>query len=192
MFVIWISGCGIYKLTDNFQKFDGFLNLAICYNEFMVETTEPTPPEKTPPIPKTPAPTPAPDPEAEREKRQMKIMLTVAGILLVIFVIGGITLLMMAPGETTSKVRDVFIIFMALESLVIGVALVILVVQLATLINLLNNEIRPIIRSTNDTVNTLKGTVVFLSDNLSEPVIKLNETIAALRKFFSIIRPGRP
>jgi hypothetical protein len=56
----------------------------------------------------------------------------------------------------------------------------------------LNNEIRPIIRSTNDTVNTIKGTVFFLSDNLSEPVIKLNETIAAISKFFQIIRPGKP
>jgi hypothetical protein len=80
---------------------------------------------------------------------------------------------------------------MALESLVIGVVLVILVVQLAILINLLQNEIRPIIHSTNDTVNTLRGTVVFLSDNLAEPVIKLNEYLAAAKRFFELLRPGR-
>jgi predicted PurR-regulated permease PerM len=106
-------------------------------------------------------------------------------------IITGTVLLLRADIDTTARIRDVFIIFMALESLVIGVALVVLIVQLATLINLLNNEIRPIINSTNQTVNTIKGTVTFLSDNLSEPVIKLNETIAGIQKFFDILRIGR-
>ena len=123
--------------------------------------------------------------------RKAPVGMIIAAILVLALVITSAVLLLNSSNDTTARVRDVFIIFMALESLVIGVALVILIVQLATLINLLNNEIRPIIRSTNDTVNTLKGTIVFLSDNLSEPVIKLNESIAAIRKFFDIIRPGR-
>ena len=123
--------------------------------------------------------------------RKAPVGLIIAGVVILALLIIGVVLLLSADNNTTGRVRDVFIIFMALESLVIGVALVILIVQLATLINLLNNEIRPIIRSTNDTVNTIKGTVFFLSDNLSEPVIKLNETIAAVSKFFDIIRPGR-
>jgi predicted PurR-regulated permease PerM len=112
-------------------------------------------------------------------------------VLVVALIITGMVLLLRADNDTTARVRDVFIIFMALESLVIGVALVVLIVQLATLINLLNNEIRPIINSTNETVNTIKGTVTFLSDNLSEPVIKLNEYIAGISKFFEIMRIGR-
>lgn len=116
----------------------------------------------------------------------------IIGIILVLAVIiTGTVLLLRADNDTTARVRDVFIIFMALESLVIGVALVILIVQLATLINLLNNEVRPIIHSTNETVNTIKGTVTFLSDNLSEPVIKLNEYAAGIQKFFEIVRFGR-
>jgi hypothetical protein len=126
------------------------------------------------------------------ESRKAPIGLIAAGVVIVALLITGTVLLLRADNDTTARVRDVFIIFMALESIVIGAALVILIVQLATLINLLNNEIRPIVRSTNETVNTIKGTVIFLSDNLSEPVMKLNETIAAIRKFFDIIRPGRP
>jgi predicted PurR-regulated permease PerM len=129
--------------------------------------------------------------ESQPQARKAPVGLIIAAILVLALVITSAVLLLNSSNDTTARVRDVFIIFMALESLVIGVALVILIVQLATLINLLNNEIRPIIRSTNDTVNTLKGTIVFLSDNLSEPVIKLNESIAAIRKFFDIIRPGR-
>jgi cytoskeletal protein RodZ len=93
--------------------------------------------------------------------------------------------------ETTSRIRDIFIIIMALEFLVVGVALVVLMVQLATLINLLQNEIKPILTSTNETVSTLRGTVTFLSDNLAQPVIKLNEYMAGARAAMSIFRLKR-
>jgi hypothetical protein len=69
-------------------------------------------------------------------------------VLLVVLVLAVIFLL--NPSTPTEKIRDVFIIFMALESLVLGVALVILIVQLARLINLLQNELKPIIGSTNE------------------------------------------
>ncbi len=98
---------------------------------------------------------------------------------------------MKSNAEVTGKIRDVFIIFMALESLVIGVALVVLIVQLAVLTNLIQNEIKPILDTTNETVNTLKGTVRFLSDNLSEPVIVLNEYLAAVKRLLEIIRPKK-
>jgi hypothetical protein len=83
-------------------------------------------------------------------------------------------------------VRDIFIIFMALESLLIGAALVVLIIQLASLINLLQNEVKPILKSTSETVNTLRGTTEFLSENLVEPVIKLNSYLAGLKKFFDL------
>lgn len=144
------------------------------------------------PAPETPIPAalPAGTPAAEPARRA-PIGLIIALVVVVAALITGTVLLLRADNDTTGRVRDVFIIFMALESLVIGAALIVLVVQIATLINLLNNEIRPIIQSTNDTVNTLRGTVVFLSDNLSEPVIRLNETLASLRKLVDIFRPTR-
>lgn len=130
-------------------------------------------------------------PPSESGSRKAPVGLIIGLVVVLAAIATGVVLLLRADNDTTARVRDVFIIFMALESLVIGVALVILIVQLATLINLLNNEIRPIIHATNDTVNTIKGTVVFLSDNLSEPVIKLNETMAAIAKFFQIVWPRR-
>lgn len=127
----------------------------------------------------------------EEKKSSVPIGLIILGVVLLVGLIVGAVLLIQSDNETTARVRDVFIIFMALESLVIGVALVILIVQLAILINLINHEIRPIIQSTNQTVNTLKGTVTFLSDNLSEPVIKLNEYLAGIRKLTEILRISR-
>jgi hypothetical protein len=112
-------------------------------------------------------------------------------ILVVALIIGiivtGIVFLAGAGNETTSQVRDIFIILMALISLVIGVALIVLIIQMAALINLLQNEIKPILKSTSDTVNTLKGTTTFLSDNLASPVIKINSSVAGLRKLIDLV-----
>jgi len=77
---------------------------------------------------------------------------------------------------------------MALESLFVGFVLALLVIQLARLINLLQNEIKPILDSTNDTANTLRGTAVFLSDQLTEPIIQLNGYLAALQKVVELFR----
>jgi hypothetical protein len=130
-------------------------------------------------------------PQKDQQSSKAPVALIIVGVVILILVIVAAVLLLRADNETTGRVRDVFIIFMALESIVIGVALIVLIVQLATLINLLQNEIRPIINSTNETVNTLKGTVTFISQNLSQPVITLNAYLAGIKQFFDLMRPGR-
>lgn len=123
-------------------------------------------------------------------QRGVIIAAVVAVILLAILIFLAV-LLVKADPETTSQIRDIFIIFMALESLVIGAALVILIVQVAILTNLLQSEIKPILDSTNDTVNTLRGTVSFLSDNAVQPVIRANSYVAGVKKLIDLIWPGR-
>ncbi len=108
-------------------------------------------------------------------------------VALIALVVVGIYVLLSLPAKDTSRIRDIFIIVMAVESLVIGLTLIILLFQLARLINLLQNEIKPILDSTNETVSHLRGTTVFLSDNLVHPVIKLNEYLAGLSQLFSLI-----
>src|SRR5512147_973691 len=76
-----------------------------------------------------------------RRRRNIIIVVSIGGVLFLAFLIFSIWYLLQ-PSTQTEQIRDVFIIFMALESLIIGVALVVLVVQLATLINLLQNEVR--------------------------------------------------
>jgi hypothetical protein len=125
--------------------------------------------------------------QEELRRRQMAIAGLIAGvILLLVLLIAGIIFLA-SPGTNTERIRDIMIIVVALEFMFLGVAMVILIVQLATLINLLQNEIIPIVESTNETANTLRGTAVFLSDNLSEPVIKLNQYMAGLVRLTELI-----
>ena len=107
-------------------------------------------------------------------------VIILAGLILAIF-------LLMQPTTPTDRIRDVFIIVVALESLVIGVALIILIVQLASLINLLQNEVRPILAATSETVNSLRGTVEFLGENAVEPVIKLNGYLAGMSRVIELM-----
>lgn len=110
-------------------------------------------------------------------------------VIILALIIWATSYLLNASNEQfTSQIRDVFIIFLALESMVMGIALVVLIIQLANLINLLNNELRPIINSTSETVNTLKGTAKFVSNNLAEPVIKINQYAAMVKR---LINPSK-
>lgn len=121
----------------------------------------------------------------ETNNKKATIAIIVVAVILIAIIAGIVVLSLQEPG-TVTKVRDLFIILMALMLFVIGLALVVLIVQIADLTNLLKNEVRPILNSTTDTVNTLKGTVRFMSDNLTEPVIKLNESLAGMKKIFQL------
>ena len=126
------------------------------------------------------------DKETERRNRQLTITIGIAAVVFVVLIILAVYGLTRNAG-VTENIRDIFIIFMALESLVIGAALVVLIIQIASLINLLNNEIKPILDATNETIATLRGTTEFLSENLVQPVVKLNSYLAGLTKMFEMI-----
>ncbi len=127
-------------------------------------------------------------PSAEDLKARQRLIIGITAIAIVA-VLGLLLIvyLLIQPTTDTAKVRDIFIILMALESLVIGLSLIILVIQVASLVNLLQNEIKPILESTQRTVNHLKGTTVFLTENMVEPVMKLNESLAALRSLLGTV-----
>ena len=146
----------------------------------------------------TPEPTPQPQltPEQlaaklETEKQQRAIVswgivflaLLLAGIVTAIYFL----LRPETPAEQVGRIRDIFLIFMALESLLIGAALIVLIVQVASLINLLQNEVRPILQSTTETVNNLRGTAEFLGENIVQPVIKLNGYLAGLQRVIELM-----
>jgi hypothetical protein len=96
-----------------------------------------------------------------------------------------------AHPSQTQTIRDVVIIFMAAEFLILGLALIILMVQVARLTALIQNEIRPMLDATNETLGTLRGTTAFLSDHLVQPVIKANSSASAVRRAIDLLRFGR-
>jgi hypothetical protein len=133
----------------------------------------------------------SPDPKELRRQRVIIIVLGIIVVFSLCLLILGLYFLLnpeLSTNETVARVRDVFIILMALESMLTGLALTILIIQVARLTNLLENEVKPILDSTNETVSNLRGTTKFLGDNLVEPVIKLNEIVAVFQRLADILR----
>ncbi len=124
----------------------------------------------------------------ESNKNNNNTQWIVAAVTVLILALLGLAIfgLTVNPALTTN-IRDIFIIFLAFESIIIGASLVVLVVQVSKLINLLNNEVRPMLEATNETVNHLRGTTKFLGENLVEPVVKLNSYMAGFQKMLDLI-----
>ena len=133
-----------------------------------------------------------PSEQKELTAEQKKLLVIAIIVVLLIVVLIGVSIYyLLQPSTDTERIRNIFIIFMALASLLVGLTFVILMVQLARFINLLNNEVQPILQSTDETVSNLRGTTEFLSDNLVQPVIKMNEYISGILQLFQTIGLAR-
>ena len=126
---------------------------------------------------------------SKAQERQTKTIIAavITAVVVILIGLGFAVYALLQPGTPTDRIRDIFIIIVALETLVVGVALVILLIQLASLINLLQNEVRPILQATNETINTLRGTAEFLGESVVEPVIKLNGYLASIQRVLELM-----
>jgi len=82
--------------------------------------------------------------------------------------------------EFTRGLRDVAIIFLAFLSIVIGAMLVALLYQVTMLTLLLRDEVKPMLESINETMNTVRGTTAFMSNNIVDPTIKVASTLSGV------------
>lgn len=114
-----------------------------------------------------------------RQLRTKVIVVIVAAVVVIALGFGGYELFI-NPGFT-EVLRDIFIILMAVESLAIGILLIVLIVQLINLTNLLREEVLPILNSTNETVDTVKQTTTFVSEVVVSPLVKVISTISAVQ-----------
>ena len=78
--------------------------------------------------------------------------------------------------------RDIAIIVLAVESIVIGILLAVLVIQVIRLVRLLREEVLPILHSTQETASTVRGTATFVSDHVVQPVVKVSSYTAGVRQ----------
>jgi hypothetical protein len=101
---------------------------------------------------------------------------------LVIAIVGAL-----ADSEGVSNffriVRDFFIILLALQGILICVALIILITQVSALINLLENEIKPLLEEARETISTARGTAEFVSKNVASPIIRTAAALSGARAF---------
>jgi hypothetical protein len=92
---------------------------------------------------------------------------------------GGLALL--------SGIRDVAIVVLALESIVIGLLLLLTLLQLRSLTRMLQEGLRPMLDSAQQTVNIVRGTTDFVSDTLVRPVIWLLSVFSGLKRAIGVV-----
>jgi hypothetical protein len=102
----------------------------------------------------------------------------------VLGLVGAVLIAIFANPDDASNwvgmIRDIFIIVLAMEGMLMGIALIVLVLQVAALLNLLQHEIQPIVDNAQETMTTVRGTTQFVSQNVVEPVIKLGAYTAGV------------
>ncbi len=118
-------------------------------------------------------------------------------VILIFFILSLILALVDAEywGRIFEIIKDAFVIVLAVEGILIVVGLAIFIVQVARLINLLKNEIKPIVDNTRETTQTAKTTASFVKEHVAEPVITTQGfvagVIALIRELFRLQRVVR-
>lgn len=126
-------------------------------------------------------------PESEElSSTKIKTVIIITVILILAIGVGMIYFLLRDPARTET-IRDIFIIFLGLELFIIGATTVLLIIQAARLVNMFQHEIKPVLESTNETLSTIRGTTIFISESLVQPVIKINSLFATIRRALELL-----
>ncbi len=81
----------------------------------------------------------------------------------------------------SATVRDIAIIIVALESIFVFILLGVLVWQIWRLTKLIQTEVKPVLQDAQETINTLKATTTFMSDNVVQPAVKASGQVVRAR-----------
>lgn len=84
-------------------------------------------------------------------------------------------------------VRDLAIILLAIESLVVGVMLIVLVLEIRSLAKLLREEIKPILDSADETARTVRGTTTFVSETFVTPMVRASGFVSGIAQALRIL-----
>ena len=123
---------------------------------------------------------------SDRRAPLIPIGYVIAGVVvtLVVAVLSTALLVYLANNyaDTILVVRDIFIIALGLMSCLSGVVLILLLIAVTRLINMLEFELKPILMKTNETLGTIRGTTVFMSQNVVRPMTTASSYIAGIRR----------
>ncbi len=85
-------------------------------------------------------------------------------------------------------VRDIAIILVALEILIMNVLLLVLIWQVWRLVKMIRAEIQPVIKDGQETVGTVKGSAEFVSTSFISPLISTSSRLAGIWRSVHVIR----
>ncbi len=109
------------------------------------------------------------------------------GILLILGLLAAAVATALTAAETWVPIirifRDVMLLILLLESVLLIAALAILLLQVAGFFVMLRAEIKPILESARETARLGRATATFMNDNAVDPLIQLKSFLAGLLAF---------
>jgi hypothetical protein len=127
--------------------------------------------------------------DAERQMRRRMTLIGIGIAVIAILILLGFAA-MIAAG-VIDEVRDIVIILLAVESLIIGGVTLFLLYQMIMLLTLIREELIPLIQSAQDTVNSARGTTVYVSRKIVVPSAKAATTVARLQAMARVLFKGK-
>jgi hypothetical protein len=119
----------------------------------------------------------------------------VAIVILVVFIV--VAVFLFNHPSATAVLRDIFIILLGIETMIIGllaiaaiVAIIYLALKVYDLVQFVQNELGPMLNRADDTMRTVQSRAVFVSDTAVKPVVEIMAQVAAIRQTIkSFVRP---
>ncbi len=127
--------------------------------------------------------------EAERRLQRRMMLIGIGIAIIAVLVLLGFAA-MIAAG-VIGEVRDIVIIVLAVESLIIGGVTLFLLYQMIMLLTLIRDELIPLIQSAQETVNSARGTTVYVSRKIIVPSAKAATTAARLQTMARVLFKGK-
>jgi len=128
------------------------------------------------------------DPRAKK----MIVVVIIAFVGIVALLGGAGFLLYRSEPRVTEFLRDVAIIILAFETLVVIFFLGVVTVLLIYVILTLEREIKPVLDATSETVYTVRGTTTFVSDTVVSPIMQVASIVGAVKGAVQAIAGLRP
>ncbi|MBS1252753.1 MAG: hypothetical protein MAG451_01795 [Anaerolineales bacterium] len=89
--------------------------------------------------------------------------------------------------QAVMLIRDIAIIVLALVSIVVGILMVLLILEIRNLVTTLQRDVQPILGSMNETASTVKGTTDFVSERVVRPIASAIGAAAGTRNAFAAL-----
>ena len=125
-----------------------------------------------------------------RAKRMIVIDVIAVLVIVALLVVAGVFLY--SRPQATTFLRDIAVIILAFETLVVIFFLGVVTVLLIYVILTLEREIKPVLNATSETIYTVRGTTTFVSDTVVSPIMSAAGVVGAVKGAAQAIAGLRP
>ena len=109
------------------------------------------------------------------------IVIIIIAVVVIAALLAGAGFFLYSRPQATTFLRDVAVIVLAFETLVVIFFLGVMTVLLIYVVLTMEREIKPVLNATSETVYTVRGTTTFVSDTVVSPIMTVASIVGAVK-----------